>query len=151
MYKLWASIVKDTRILCRDKLGIILMFVMPIILAIVITNIQNSSFLLASDNKVELLLSNRDTGEAATELMEAIDKIGMFKIEQVSKNESDKAVTDRMNARDAMVAIIIPEGFSSQISNKSKTVVSKALSNLGLEGRSRYCIKGSCKPCFFIL
>ena len=34
MFKLWSTILKDIRILTRDKLGLIFMFVMPIVLAV---------------------------------------------------------------------------------------------------------------------
>jgi ABC-type proline/glycine betaine transport system ATPase subunit len=65
MYKLGATILKDVRILTRDKLGLIFMFGMPILLAVVITAYRNSTFELVNDNKVPLLLCNRDTGEAS--------------------------------------------------------------------------------------
>ncbi|MCH5691071.1 hypothetical protein LWM68_46725 [Niabella sp. W65] len=42
---------KDWRILTRDKVGLTLMFVMPIVLAIVITTVQNSTFELVNDKK----------------------------------------------------------------------------------------------------
>ncbi len=146
MYKLWAAIIKDVRILCRDRFGIILMFGMPVILAIVITSIQSSSFLLASDDKVPLLLCNRDTGEAGRQLILAIDKIGMFKMQQVLKDESDKIITGRVYSKDALLAIIIPADFSSEITMKSKTVVSKALNNLGLEGDTIHATAGAASP-----
>ena len=44
MYKLGATIVKDLRILLRDKIGLTLMFGMPVLLVLVITKIQNSTF-----------------------------------------------------------------------------------------------------------
>ena len=62
MYKLWATIIKDLQILTRDKVGLIFMFVMPIVLAIVITATQNSTFELVNKNKVPLLLCNKDNG-----------------------------------------------------------------------------------------
>ena len=37
MFKLWATIKKDLLILTRDKIGLLVMFAMPILLAIVIT------------------------------------------------------------------------------------------------------------------
>ena len=43
MFKLRATILKDILILTRDRVGMIVMFVMPIILAIVITATQNST------------------------------------------------------------------------------------------------------------
>ncbi len=69
MYKLWATILKDIQILTRDRVGLIFMFAMPIILAIVITATQNSTFELVNKNKVPMLLSNKDTGDAGRQLV----------------------------------------------------------------------------------
>jgi ABC-2 type transport system permease protein len=133
MFKLYATILKDFRMLTRDKVGLALMFAMPVVLAIVITTIQNGTFKLVNENKVPLLLCNRDSGEASTQLIAAINKIGMFKLLQVSASQTDRQLTDRMHAKDALVAIIIPRGFSLQISNNAKSIASKALTHLGLE------------------
>ncbi len=136
MYKLWATIIKDIRILTRDKVGLTLMFVMPIVLAIVITAIQNSTFELVNDNKVPLLLCNKDTGNASRQLVEAIEKIGMFDVKQVTKDESEKQITDRMHAKDALVAIVVPSHFSATISAKAKNVSGRALNEFGLQNDS---------------
>ena len=72
MFKLQATILKDVQILTRDRLGLLFMFVMPIILAIVITATQNSTFELVNNNKVPLLLCNKDTGDASGQLIKAI-------------------------------------------------------------------------------
>jgi general stress protein CsbA len=85
MYKLGATILKDLRILLRDKIGLVLMFGMPVLLVIVITKIQNSTFELVNKNKITLLLANRDTGKTSNEMIAAIDKIGMFTIIQLLK------------------------------------------------------------------
>lgn len=133
MYKLWATIIKDVRILTRDKVGLTLMFVMPIVLAIVITAIQNSTFELVNDNKVPLLLCNRDTGNAGRQLVEAIEKIGMFDVKLVTKDESEQQITDRMHAKDALVAIVVPPHFSATMHAKAKNVSGKALNEFGLQ------------------
>lgn len=134
MYKLWATIVKDIRILTRDKVGLTFMFGMPIILVLVITSIQNSTFNLVNKNKVSLIICNRDTGKVSDELITAIDRIGMFRLVQVSDNQSEKAITDRMHAKDALLAIIIPADFSSQLRARAKKVAGQALNSFGLEG-----------------
>jgi len=134
MYKLWATIQKDARILIRDKVGLILMFGMPIVLVLVVTSIQNSTFELVNKNKIPLLVCNRDTGNISLDLIEAIDKIGMFKLEQVSSDQSEKLITDRMHTKDALLAIVIPANFSSKISDRAKKMAGKALSTFGLEG-----------------
>ncbi|MEO5683489.1 MAG: ABC transporter permease [Chitinophagaceae bacterium] len=133
MYKLRATIIKDIRILTRDKVGLTLMFVMPIILAIVITAIQNSTFELVNDNKVPLLLCNKDTGDASRQLVQAINKIGMFDVKQVTKDETEQQITDRMHAKDALVAIVVPQNFTVTITARSKNISGKALNNFGLQ------------------
>ncbi len=134
MYKLGATILKDTRILLRDKIGLILMFGMPVLLVIVITKIQNSTFELVNKNKVTLLLANRDTGKVSKEMIQAVDKIGMFKIIEVEKGQTDQQLTNRMHAKDALLSLVIPENFSAAITAKAKKVSAKALNSFGLDG-----------------
>src|SRR5258708_38117911 len=114
MYKLWATIVKDVRILSRDKVGLTFMFAMPIILVLVITSIQNSTFNLANKNKGSLIICNRDTGKSSVQLIQTIDQIGMFRLVQVSKDQDAKAIMDRIHARDALLAVVIPGVFRFQ-------------------------------------
>jgi len=133
MYKLWATIKKDIIVLLRDKVGLMLMFTMPIILAIVITAIQNSTFELVNNNKVPLLLCNRDTGDASKQLITAINKVGMFDIKQVTNNQTDQQIIDRMHAKDALVAVIIPKYFSAKIIANAKNISSTALNNFGVQ------------------
>lgn len=133
MQKLWASILKDIRILTRDKLGLIFMFVMPIVLAIVITAVQNSTFEILNKNKVPLLLCNKDTGQAGRQLVKAIDKVGMFELKQVTADQNETQLSDRMHAKDAVVAIIIPQDFTAKIEAKARTIAGKALKNFGMQ------------------
>jgi ABC-2 type transport system permease protein len=133
MFKLRATILKDIRLLTRDKVGLTLMFVMPIILVIVITAIQNSTFELVNDNKVPLLLCNRDSGEASLQLVQAIKKIGLFELKQVTRDETEKQIADRMHAKDALVAIVIPQNFSAAIAAAANNISGKALNKFGLE------------------
>jgi ABC-2 type transport system permease protein len=136
MYKLRATIIKDLRILTRDKVGLTLMFIMPILLAIVITAIQNSTFELVNDNKVPLLLSNKDKGASGKQLIEAINKIGMFDMKQVTGEQSEKLVIARMQAKDALIAVVIPENFSSKILATAKNISGKALNDFGFKADS---------------
>lgn len=134
MYKLKATILKDLRILVRDKIGLVLMFGMPVLLVIVITKIQNSTFDLVNKNKIVLLLANRDTGKVSTEMIQAINKIGMFKLVEVPSEQNDQQLTYRMHAKDALLALIIPQDFSAKLTTRTRKVTAKALNSFGLEG-----------------
>ncbi|MES2374960.1 MAG: ABC transporter permease [Bacteroidota bacterium] len=126
MFKLWISIKKDIRILLRDKVGISLMFVMPIILVVVVTSIQNSTFQLVNKNKLPIVICNTDTGKASTQFIESVGKIGMFTVTEIGK-EKAKAISDEMQGKDAMLGIVIPPNFSSEVNNKAKTASDKAM------------------------
>ncbi|MDB5009631.1 MAG: transporter permease [Mucilaginibacter sp.] len=132
MFKLWATIRKDIRVLLRDKVGISLMFVMPIILVVVVTSIQNSTFQLVSKNRLPILICNKDTGQSSIQMIKAIGAIGMFKVSQIPKNENK--IANAMQNTDAMLSIVIPANFSAKVSAKSKSVAGKALTSFGLQG-----------------
>lgn len=136
MFKLWATIVKDVRILLRDKVGISLMFVMPIILVVVVTSIQNSTFNLVNKNKLSILICNSDTGQASKQLIKSVSKIGMFKVLLVPTDKSAQQMADAMHDKDAMLGVIIPSNFSSKVQAKSKSIAGKALTSFGLAGDS---------------
>ena len=146
MFKLWATIIKDIRILTRDKVGMVLMFGMPILLVLIVTSIQNSTFQLINKNKISLLLCNRDTGKLSAEFVQAVDKIGMFKLIRISKDESEKMITGRMQTKDALLAMVIPIDFSEKIDAKAKTVASKAMNAFGLEGDTLNSNAGNAGP-----
>jgi ABC-2 type transport system permease protein len=136
MRKLWATILKDLQILTRDRVGLIFMFIMPIVLAIVITATQNSTFELVNKNKVPLLLCNKDTGDASSQLVAAIEKVGMFEIKRIDAKENEAQLANHMHEKDALVAFIIPAGFSASINAKAKATASKTLNSFGLQADS---------------
>ncbi|MEP6847093.1 MAG: ABC transporter permease [Panacibacter sp.] len=136
MFKLAATIKKDLLILTRDKIGLLVMFAMPILLAIVITSVQNSTFELVNENKLAILLCNRDTGDAGRQLTSAIEKMGMFAIDSVAGNETDEAIKNSMHEKDAMVAIIIPSDFSLKLHSKAENIAAKALNDFGVNDDS---------------
>lgn len=136
MFKLWATIVKDVRVLLRDKVGILLMFIMPVMLVIVVTSIQNSTFQLMNKNKLVLLVSNQDTGRLSSQLIQAIDSVGMFRVQQLNRGTDSAAVNTKLHAKEAELAIIIPPDFSEKVNSRAQASANKALKTFGLEGDS---------------
>jgi ABC-2 type transport system permease protein len=134
MFKLWATVVKDFKVLLQDKVGISLMFVMPIILVVVVTSIQNSTFQLVDKNKLPILICNTDTGHASLQFIKAIDKIGLFRAIDVPGAKNEGLMTNAMHDKDAMLGIVIPANFSIKVSAKSKNLAGKALTSFGLAG-----------------
>lgn len=132
MQKLIAAILKDFKILFRDKAGLAVMFAMPILLVVVISSIQNSSFKLVNENKVPMLLVNKDGQAVSLQFIEGLKQIGMFEIFQSDTANNSTDVSKLMYGKDAMVAVVIPKGFSENISIKASKVTSEALQALGM-------------------
>lgn len=149
MFKLWATIKKDVKILLRDGVGLLLMFVMPIILVIVVTNIQNSTFQMVNKTKLPVLVCNKDTGRSGRQLIEAIDKIGMFKVSELPKDASATAISDAMKDKDAQLAVLIPSNFSASVNAKAQNASNKALKSFGLQGDSAKKITLNAEPITF--
>jgi len=109
---------------------------MPIILVVVVTSIQNSTFQLVNKNKLPVLICNSDTGQASVQLIKSINKIGMFKVLMAPGDNDETLMADAMHGKDAMLGIIIPSNFSVRVDAKSKNIAGKALTSFGLQGDS---------------
>lgn len=132
MYKLRATIQKDWRILVRDKVGLTLMFVMPIVLAVVITTVQNSTFELVNDKKIPLLFLNKDTGVAGRELETTIINGGMFTLKKVSTEQGEDALKQRLQDKEALLALIVPQQYTTDVLAKSENVAGQALQSISI-------------------
>ncbi len=133
MFKLWSTIQKDFRMLARDRVGLVFMFAMPILLVIIVTSIQNSTFNLLNKNKISLILCNKDTGTISREFIEGIEKSNMFQLVEISKSENENDISIRLRHDEAFVAMIIPPQFSETINARAKVLTGKALNAFGLE------------------
>lgn len=134
MFKLWSSIKKDWRILTRDRMGLAVMFIMPIVLAIVIAMVQNSTFELVNNKKVPLLVLNKDSGEAAKVLEATLEKGGMFILKKLPPGADDALLKTHMQSKDALLGFVIPENYTRDVMLKSENVSAQALQTVSVTG-----------------
>jgi len=146
IFKLWATMKKDCRVLIRDGIGLSLMFIMPIVLVVVVTDIQNGTFQLINKNKMAVMVCNRDTGESGKQLIAAINKIGLFKVYDLPKNQDAKTIVDSMKDKEALLSVTIPEDFTRKVKAKAKSVSNKAMVSFGLQADSVQKYVGDVSP-----
>lgn len=127
MFKLWSSIKKDWRILTRDKMGLVIMFLMPIILAIVIASVQNSTYELVNNKKITLLFLSNDTSGAAKEMESKLSNSGMFALQKMPVGSNFESVKKQIQSKEALVGIVIPKGYTQSVISKAEHVSSQAL------------------------
>ena len=127
MHILRATIIKDLKILLRDRVALFMMFFMPILLVIVITSVQNSAFELVNNNKISLVIYNNDKDSLSLRLVEGIRKIGLFKLQVSDSVIMENHISSQLYSKDALVALVIPEGFTRIILKKAEDIAARSL------------------------
>lgn len=130
MHKLWASSIKEYKILSRDLGGIAILFLMPLVLLIVITLIQDSSFKAVNSVKIPILLVDNDKGEVSKSITEGLMSSDAFTV--IAAENADDAKSKVFNG-DYQLAIVIPEALSQSLATKVNANVERMLAAFGLE------------------
>lgn len=134
-YKLFQAIKKEFLLLKRDIGGLITLFVMPIVLVITVTLIQDSAFQVVSETKIPVLVVDNDNDEISKAIHSQLQETGSLEIINQIDNQT---VTEEM-AKTAVFkgkyqfAIVIPKDLSKDLNKKVSQNVDQILSEFGLE------------------
>src|SRR5690606_7853080 len=115
MHKLWASTYKEFLLLTRDFGGIAILFVMPLVLIVTITLIQDSTFNTINDVKIPILLVDNDKGNVSEIIKKGLETSNAF--ETILKDSEDDA-ENLVFTGTYQLAIIIPEALSLDLERK---------------------------------
>ena len=132
--RLFASIHKEFLLLVRDRAGLALMFLMPLVLVIVITIIQDNTFKIVSNSKISLILVNNDQGDIGKTLEESLEESKSFSINSsIEGRPATAEMAERIVASgDYKLGIVLPEGLSAGIHQQIKNRISLMLADFGL-------------------
>jgi len=115
MLKVLASASKELLLLKRDRAGLILLFIMPALLVIVITMVQENVMELTGQKKTQMMFLDLDKGTFGSSLRQ---QLATGHIEIVAWDEKQNKYKDIQMAvagGDYQVGVIIPEGSSIKI------------------------------------
>ncbi|UOK42948.1 MULTISPECIES: ABC transporter permease [Flavobacterium] len=135
MYKFLMSVQKEILLLRRDLGGLVILFVMPLVLIVTITLIQDSTFKSVTESKIPILLVDNDNGEISKTVKSSLNESGSFEI----VTEIKGAALTEATAREAVfkgkyqLAIVIPEKLSVDLEKKVTQNVEDIVSKFGLE------------------
>lgn len=108
---------KELLLLSRDRAGLLILFVMPVLLVLVLTLVQDNVFRATGETATRALFINLDQGNLGTELKQGLSSTGVLELIEEFSGEaisSDKArqLVFRGNYQ---FALIVPEEFSTLI------------------------------------
>lgn len=133
MYKLWASTYKEVLLLVRDVGGLAILFIMPLILVVTVTLIQDSTFRAINDTKIPILWVDQDQNKVGKSIYEGLEESNAFiLIDQPSEETAKELVFNGTY----QLAIVIPPNLTSDLEQKVNSNVEGLLSKFGLDENS---------------
>ena len=133
LYKLWRSFIKEILLLKRDIGGIVIIFVMPLLLIVTITLIQDSTFKNLEGSKIPIIFIDNDQSEVSKNIKGELENSKTF---QLLTNYNEKSAQDAVFAGDYQMAIVIPKDLTRDLNSNIDSKVQAIVSSFGLEGDS---------------
>ncbi|AZQ59434.1 ABC-2 transporter permease [Maribacter sp. MJ134] len=130
MYKLWVSTYKELLLLTRDLGGLAVLFIMPLLLVITITVIQDNTFKIIQENKIPILLVDMDKGNVSDQVKESLVASNLFDV-IVEKDEG--RAQNLVQTGTYQLAVILPQNLSKDLDLKIASNVEGILAKFGVE------------------
>ena len=127
---MWQTIKKEITLITRDTGGLVILFLMPLLLILIVTFVQDGTYRNFSKEKIAILLIDNDKDEISQKIKEHLDSSALFNI--VSGKEG-KPFTEEMARRLVLqgkyvMAIVVPEKLSSDTKLRVNQNVSRMVS-----------------------
>ena len=127
---MWQTIKKEITLITRDTGGLVILFLMPLLLILIVTFVQDGTYRNFSKEKIAILLIDNDKDEISQKIKEHLDSSALFNI--VSGKEG-KPFTEEMARRLVLqgryvMAIVVPKKLSSDTKLRVNQNVSRMVS-----------------------
>lgn len=133
LYKLWRSFIKEIQLLKRDSGGIVIIFLMPLLLIITITLIQDSTFKNLEGSKIPIIFIDNDKSEISKNIKLELQRSKTF---DLLTNYDEKSAQNAVFSGDYQMAIVIPENLTKDLNSNIDSKVQTIVSSFGLEADS---------------
>jgi len=138
--KLLATIIKELKLLYRDRAGLALLFIMPAFLVVAITLVQDK----VTSTSVDVLFVDEDGQEIGTMVKELFQQVGTVRLVA----EIDGAPLTAEQARNAVAsgayqfAVVLPENLTRTVQEAARRDVSTRLARSGERGEDSPAVPG---------
>lgn len=135
VYKLYHSVYKEMLLLKRDFGGVIILFLMPLVLIISVTLIQDSSFKKTTNSKIPILFVDNDKGKVSHAVVENLQKSEAFSIITSIDNQpiTEQIAQKLVFKGNYQMAIVIPSNLSTDLQLKIDQNVEKIVSQFSVD------------------
>jgi ABC-2 type transport system permease protein len=135
MFKFISAVKKEYLLLLRDKAGIIILFIMPMVLIVIMSLMQEVGWsAIAKDPKVEILVVDNDKDSLGINMEKGLRNSGFFEVRDSVDHKPVTMESARAAVKkgDYLIAIVVPEGVTKSMRVNVRVAVAKTLSGFGL-------------------
>jgi ABC-2 type transport system permease protein len=127
------SVYKEFLLLKRDMGGVVTLFLMPLVLIITVTLIQDSTYKKGTEVKIPILLVDYDKGNVSKTIFDNLKKSNVFSVVTTIDNTpiTEAIAKEAVFKGKYQLAIIIPSHLSIDLQAKIDQNVQKIVSSLG--------------------
>ncbi len=123
--QLWACIHKEILLLGRDKHGLALLFVMPVIFILIMSLALQNEFAARGGKRLDVLVLDADHSAASGQMATRLTQSGAFAV-QVRNGVSPSALVQPASVPDPFAfSVTINKGYEAQLSNAPAVVAMK--------------------------
>ena len=129
MLRLWASLYKNLLLLTRDRAGLLVLFLMPSVLVLVVTLVQNNVLEATGGSGLKVLLADEDRGAIGEAIRERLAATETF---QLIDSRAGQPLTIEQARHEVATGkvpfgILLPQGSSANLGSASKELAANAL------------------------
>lgn len=134
MYKLISAIKKEVLVLIRDKAGLAILFLMPMMMIFVITMVQDFAFQSFKETKIRLVLLDNDKDSLGVTICNGLKKSNFFDVSETleGKHFTEELVKKSVATGTYQVGIIIPANSTKKIRRNAQTKISQIFMGMGM-------------------
>ncbi len=129
MLRFVATIHKELLLLKRDWVGLLVLFVMPAVLVVVITLVQDNAMKVMGRSTTEILFVNHDDSPVGNRIESALKSVeGVKLVETIDQQAMDNAAVFSAVARgDYQVGLIVPARLTAAVKTAARRAMRAAL------------------------
>ena len=128
--RILAHVRKELLLLARDRGGLALLYLMPVVLVAIMAIVQDAPFRDFNDKQVLVVFKDLDGNGVGARVREGLMNAGPFSVLDVSADSAmtDDALRDAVRRGEHQVAVIVPRRASEVLKAASAATVAKVFS-----------------------
>lgn len=152
MLRLLSSIYKELLVLIRDRAGLIILFLMPLVLIVIMTLIQDATFRTVNEVDISMILVNNDEDSLGEAISKGLYASNYFDIiEEIDGEKITKEKAKQLVARgDYKIGVIIPERATDAIRGNVKALIDKSFKSFNIPGAKKKTRKSTIEVTIYI-